>query len=60
MEITIPKLNYVSCIFRKIMILVLGVKTRNVDFTETGFTGRTGLIVALYSVINNGLQFQNC
>jgi hypothetical protein len=59
METTTPKYNRTGGAFRKIMALVIGAQIRDVDIIETGFTGRTDLIVAPYSVINNGLQRNN-
>jgi hypothetical protein len=36
-------------------VSALQVQMRNINFLETGFTGRTDFIVVRYSVTNNGL-----
>jgi hypothetical protein len=38
-----------------ICIRALGVRTRNINFVETGSTGRMDFIVVLYSVTSSGL-----
>jgi hypothetical protein len=45
----------IRCIFRNIILHVLGTLTTNVDSVETCFIGEKNLIVVLYSVINNVL-----
>jgi hypothetical protein len=41
------------------MIRAPGNETRNVDFVETGFTGRTDFIVVRYWVTITGLPINN-
>lgn len=50
-----PKLNCIGSIFRKITVCMLGAKTWNVNFLETGYTSEMDLIVVWYSATNNCL-----
>jgi hypothetical protein len=43
----------------KITVRALGAQMRNVGFVDTGFIGRTDLIVVRYSAANSGLRSKN-
>jgi hypothetical protein len=40
-------------------VCALGAYRRDIDFVETGSTGRRGFVVYRYSITNNGLSSKN-